>query len=98
MATIAGRFLVRAKKANHWLVLGNEGSAGEGSRKQNGAPRDEGTAAGRSQRRRPRIDVKTDEWHRVRALPMYCSSTASVGTRQPDQAPDDSLWVERHRV
>eukprot|EP00752_Nemacystus_decipiens_P006436 g5797.t2 len=83
IASIAGRFLRRSRKANQQLLLqsqldvGGTESSGEGGGDQNG-----GAERGAAHKWvRQRIDVKTDEWHRVRALPMYCSSgqTAPMG-------------------
>lgn len=70
VASIAGRFLRRSRKANRRLLkrqLDADRGGDSGGNK--------GTQSGDGQEWvRPKIDVKTDEWHRVRALPMYCSS------------------------
>lgn len=62
--TIATRFLTRARKANHRLLRGPEGD--EGSERQ-----DSSAGCGWTPHR---VDVKTDEWYRVRTLPMYCTT------------------------
>lgn len=70
IAAIAGRFLKRSRKANQRLLQSQLDAASGG-----GSIGDEGAKDGISQGWvRQRIDVKTDEWHRVRALPLYCSS------------------------
>ncbi|CBJ29841.1 conserved unknown protein [Ectocarpus siliculosus] len=70
IASIAGRFLKRSRRANHRLLQSQlDAASGGGSRG------DEGAKSGVGQGWvRQRIDVRTDEWHRVRALPLYCSS------------------------
>lgn len=85
VASIAGRFLRRSRKVNRRLLLlqsqlradGGESSGDGGGGSTGGSKR----GAGRQEWVRQRIDVKTDEWHRVRALPLYCSSgrAAPVG-------------------
>lgn len=77
IAAIAAKFLTRAKKANHRL-LGTEASGAAGD--SNHAFRADGTVVGRRGWARPQIDVKTDEWHRVRALPLYCSTVLPSGS------------------
>ena len=81
VASIAGRFLKRSRKANHRLLL-QQSQLGAGSG-ESGADGGGGGSGDNSHGTknvigqgwvRQRIDVKTDEWHRVRALPMYCSS------------------------
>ncbi|CAM9666678.1 unnamed protein product [Scytosiphon promiscuus] len=70
VALIAGRFLRRSRKANRRLLRSQLDAAGGGERGGS-----EGTQGGDGHEWvRQKIDVKTDEWHRVRALPMYCSS------------------------
>lgn len=70
IAGIAAKFLGRAKKANRRL-LGSKGRGAAGD--INHVLRADATAVGPGGWARPQIDVKTDEWHRVRALPLYCS-------------------------
>lgn len=65
VAAIAACFLRRSKKANHHLLQSHAAASGDRGGSNDGGSR--GWV-------RQRIDVKTDEWHRVRALPMYCSS------------------------
>ncbi|CAB1117137.1 unnamed protein product [Ectocarpus sp. CCAP 1310/34] len=70
MASIAGRFLKRSRRANHRLLQSQLDAPSGG-----GSSGDEGAKNGVSQGWvRQKIDVRTDEWHRVRALPMYYSS------------------------
>lgn len=70
IASIAGRFLKRSRRANHRLLQSQLDAASGG-----GSSGDEGAKNGVGQGWvRQRIDVRTDEWHRVRALPLYCSS------------------------
>lgn len=73
VAAIAARFLMRSRKANRRLLLQSQSKrsdrSGCGGDENGGAKTDAG-----GKWVRQRIDVKTDEWHRVRALPMYCSS------------------------
>lgn len=86
IAAAASLFLERAEKANHRLLQGqldDRSSANhrllqnqfDGSRGSSGSS-DAGSRVAQKWVRQ-RIDVKTDEWHRVRALPMYCSSSSS---------------------
>eukprot|EP00903_Cladosiphon_okamuranus_P012565 g11764.t1 len=76
IASIAGRFLRRSRRANRHLLLQSQlDVAGGESSCDDSEDRTGGTKRGAGQEWvRQRIDVKTDEWHRVRALPMYCSS------------------------
>ncbi|CAM9183765.1 unnamed protein product [Laminaria digitata] len=80
VATIASRFLRRSKKANRRLmetqfaVGGGGGSGSDGGVGVGGGDGGGGGGDNCQKWMRQKIDVKTDEWHRVRALPMYCSS------------------------
>lgn len=65
VATVADRFLERARRANRALLQIDGGVRNADAR---------GGADAGQRRNLPRIDVKTDEWHRVRALPMYCTT------------------------
>ncbi|CAM9841431.1 unnamed protein product [Ectocarpus sp. 8 AP-2014] len=79
IASIAGRFLKRSRKANRRLLQSQlDAASGGGSRGDEGAKNGVGQGWVRQ-----RIDVRTDEWHRVRALPLYCSSgrATPVGLR-----------------
>ncbi|CAM9434368.1 unnamed protein product [Ectocarpus sp. 12 AP-2014] len=70
IASIAGRFLKRSRRANQRLLQSQlDAASGGGSRGDEGAKNGAGQGWVRQ-----RIDVRTDEWHRVRALPLYCSS------------------------
>lgn len=65
-AAIATRFLTRARKVNRRLLRGPEEDEGSGSERHDSNAGFRWTPQ--------RVDVKTDEWHRVRALPMYCTT------------------------
>lgn len=73
VATIASRFLRRSKKANRRLME-TQIAAGRGGGSGGGGDGHGGDDCQKWMRQK--IDVKTDEWHRVRALPMYCSSSS----------------------
>lgn len=74
VATIASRFLRRSKKANRRLME-TQIAAGHGD--GGGGGSGDAHAGDDCQKWiQQKIDVKTDEWHRVRALPMYCSSSS----------------------
>lgn len=74
VASIAGRFLRRSRKANLQLLLQSQNGASGGESSGDGGGDNYGGTKRGAEWVRQRIDVKTDEWHRVRALPMYCSS------------------------
>ena len=71
VATIASRFLRRSKKANRRLME-TQIAAGHGG----GSGGGDGNGDDCHKWMRQKVDVKTDEWHRVRALPLYCSSSS----------------------
>lgn len=82
VASIAARFLRRSKKANRRLLLQSQTDVASSESRGGSGDESGGSKIGAGDKWvRQRIDVKTDEWHRVRALPMYCSSgrAAPVG-------------------
>lgn len=75
VASIAARFLRRSRKANRRLLLQSQIDAASSDCSGGSGDESGGSKTGAGDKWvRQRIDVKTDEWHRVRALPMYCSS------------------------
>lgn len=79
VAAIAAKFLVRARKANHRLLDNGKERVSDSAALLDGIGSGAssvpfGSTVDLGQWTPPRIDVKTDEWHRVRALPLYCSA------------------------
>ena len=66
LTAVADKFLRRSKKANRRLLEGGIGDV-NGHRNSNNP-----------KWVKQLIDVKTDDWHRVRALPLYSSSCGKV--------------------
>lgn len=65
IATVAAQFLKRSKEANRRLLERDVGDAHDGVNRS------------RPKLVKQSIDVKTDEWHRVRAIPLYISSSGA---------------------